>query len=502
MTVFNEKEGDIFKLLSEAISDGVIIVNTKQEIVASNGAANDMFGYDEEELVGKPLQTLIPREYHGNHGKHFEGYRKQPGKRQMGRGRDLYGAKRNGSSFPVEVGLNPIKIEDKAFVMALVIDITERKKSEQELEQWYRIFNESLNEIFIFNSDTLQFINVNYGAQKNIGYTLEELKQLTPVDIKPNFSEAKFKKIIEPLLKGKVEKLEFETIHERKDGSTYPVEVHLQRSNVGDQKMMVAIILDITERKEYTQNLENTVEKRTAQLEEALLKEKDLNELKTKFLSLVSHEFKTPLTGIFSSANLLEKYTLTEQQNKREKHVNTIKSKVKYLDNILTDFLSVERLESGKVNYKFSDFPLSKVINEVVYDANMMLKDGQKINYPKNIDSINLNFDEKILELILTNLIGNAVKYSSEKSIIDIDVVEGEYLEIIIKDQGIGIPQNEQKHIFNRYFRAGNALVSQGTGIGLNIVKSHLENLGGSITFISKENKGSTFIMSIPVENN
>jgi signal transduction histidine kinase len=266
--------------------------------------------------------------------------------------------------------------------------------------------------------------------------------------------------------------------------------------------MMVAIILDITERKEYTQNLENTVEKRTAQLEEALLKEKDLNELKTKFLSLVSHEFKTPLAGIFSSANLLEKYTLTEQQNKREKHVNTIKSKVKYLDNILTDFLSVERLESGKVNYKFSDFPLSKVINEVVYDANMMLKDGQKINYPKNIDSINLNFDEKILELILTNLIGNAVKYSSEKSIIDIDVVEGEYLEIIIKDQGIGIPQNEQKHIFNRYFRAGNALVSQGTGIGLNIVKSHLENLGGSITFISKENKGSTFIMSIPVENN
>ncbi len=318
-------------------------------------------------------------------------------------------------------------------------------------------------------------------------------------DIKPDFDETEFRQVILPLLEKKEEKLEFETVHQRKDGSTYPVEVHLQMSTEEGRKMMVAIILDITERKEYTQNLEETVEKRTAQLKEALLKEKELNELKTKFLSLVSHEFKTPLSGILSSANLLEKYTETNQQDKREKHVNTIKSKVKYLDNILTDFLSVERLETGKVNYKFSNFPLSKVINEVVYDANMMLKDGQKINYPRDIDTINLNFDEKVLELMLTNLIGNAVKYSPENSTIDIDVTEDEYLEITIRDEGIGIPLSEQKHIFNRYFRAGNALLSQGTGIGLNIVKSHLENLGGSITFISEENIGSTFKINVPI---
>ncbi len=379
MAVFEEKEGAIFKLLSEAISEGVIIVNAQQLIVAANRAANDMFGYAEEELVDKQLQRLIPREFSGNHGKHFEGYIKQPGKRQMGGGRELHGAKKCGSSFPVEVGLNPIKIGNKTFVMA--------------------------------------------------------------------------------------------------------------------------IVLDITERKEYTKNLEETVEKRTAQLKEALLKEKELNELKTKFLSLVSHEFKTPLSGILSSANLLEKYTDTNQQDKREKHVKTIKSKVKYLDNILTDFLSVERLETGKVNYKFSDFPLSKVINEVVYDANMMLKDGQKINYPKDIDGINLNFDEKILELILTNLIGNSIKYSPENSTIDIEVTEETDLIIKIKDDGIGIPINEQKYIFNRYFRAENAVLNQGTGIGLNIVKSHLENLGGRITFISKENIGSTFTIRVPITN-
>jgi len=499
MTVFEEKEGAVFRLLSEAISEGVIIANSNQELVASNGSANEMFGYEEGELIGKPLETLIPKQYHSNHGQHFKGYAHHPVKRQMGKGFDLYGAKKCGDSFPVEIGLNPLTIGGNSYVMALIIDITERKKTEQELQQWAKIFNESLNEIFIFDSDTLKFVNVNYGAQKNIGYTLDELKHLTPFDIKPDFSEEEFRDFIKPLLNNSVKKLEFETIHKRKDDTTYPVEVHLQKSSIGDKRLMVAIILDITERKEYTMNLENTVEKRTAQLKEALLKEKELNELKTKFLSLVSHEFKTPLSGILSSAGLLEKYSQTEQQDKREKHIKTIKSKVKYLDNILTDFLSVERLESGKVNYKFSDFPLSKVINEVVYDANMMLKQGQKINYPSNIDSINLNFDEKILELILTNIIGNAIKYSPEESTIDIAATIDEGLTITIKDEGIGIPISEQKHIFNRYFRAGNALLTQGTGIGLNIVKSHLEGLGGSIKFKSEENKGSTFTIKIPI---
>ena len=238
-------------------------------------------------------------------------------------------------------------------------------------------------------------------------------------------------------------------------------------------------------------------------IKESLRKERELNDLKTKFLSLVSHEFKTPLSGILTSTTLIGKYTQTEQQEKREKHLKTIKNKVKYLNNILDDFLSVERLETGKVNYKFSSFPLSKVTNEVIYDANMLLKDGQKISYPKNIDEIILDFDEKILELILTNLINNAIKYSPENTTISIEAFTQEnMLSIIVKDQGIGIPEKEQKYIFKRYFRAENALLNQGTGIGLNIIQSHLENLGGNIIFTSKENEGSTFTVTLPLTSN
>ncbi|HMQ45439.1 MAG TPA: HAMP domain-containing sensor histidine kinase, partial [Mariniflexile sp.] len=230
-----------------------------------------------------------------------------------------------------------------------------------------------------------------------------------------------------------------------------------------------------------------------------LKKEKELNELKTKFLSLVSHEFKTPLSGILTSAVLLGKYKLSEQQDRRDKHIKTISEKVHYLNNILNDFLSIEKLETGKITYNFSTFKISKVVNEVVYNANMLLKEGQTINYPENIDDYALFQDEKIVELALSNLVHNAIKYSSENTLVDIQITQDEtYSTFIIKDNGIGIPENDQKSIFNRYFRAENALLTQGTGIGLNIVKSHLENLGGSIRFISEEHVGSEFTFILP----
>ena len=316
----------------------------------------------------------------------------------------------------------------------------------------------------------------------------------------------------------------------RKDGSEFPLEAGLNPFHFNDKHYVMAVVIDITVRKEQQQQilklneqLEERIQDRTKalnqtvrelkeevikrkkienQIKESLQKERELNELKTKFLSLVSHEFKTPLSGILTSATLAEKYTQSEQQEKRAKHLRTIKNKVKYLTNILNDFLSIERLETGKVNYNFSRFPLSKVVNQVVYDANMLLKDGQHITYPENIEDYEIEFDEKILELVLTNLVNNAVKYSGEGSRIDLLIHKvADSLEIVIKDEGIGIPEKEQKFIFNRYFRAENALLNQGTGIGLNIVKNHLENLGGTINFSSKENEGSTFTIKIPLSN-
>ncbi|MBO0592710.1 PAS domain S-box protein [Cellulophaga sp. E16_2] len=619
-----EKNSAIFNLLSEGVSEGIIVVDKKQTIVATNSSTEQMFGYKKDELIGQPLDTLIPKRYHPNHDHHVDNFISKSEKRQMGHGRELFGVRKNGDEFPLEAGLNPFEIYNTTYVMALIIDITDRKaaekdlrmrsealqsasngivisdalkpdnpiiycntsfltltgyseeetigkncrflqgndknqecitnmrnaikngkssqaivrnykkdgtlfyndlyitpirdksglitnyigiqndvtervKTQQEKEHWAKIFNESLNEIFLFDKETLLFLNANKGAQNNIGYTLEELKKLTPIDIKPDYTENQFREILIPLINKEQEKIEFETTHQRKDGTQYPAEVHLQLSRFGDLDVFLAIILDITDRKNYTLKLEKTVQERTKQLTEALAKEKELNELKTRFLSLVSHEFKTPLSSILTSITLLAKYTQTEQQEKRDKHVNTIKSKVRYLDTILTDFLSVERLDSGKINYALDEFPLSKLLDEVIYNANMLLKTGQRISYPRNIDDIFIYFDEKTLALALSNLVHNAIKYSPENTAIDI-VVENNETTINIKviDHGIGIPIEEQKHIFNRYFRAENALLTQGTGIGLNIAQQHLENLSTTLEFSSIENEGSIFTITIP----
>ncbi|MCF4101117.1 PAS domain S-box protein [Gillisia sp. M10.2A] len=493
-----------YKIKSEALqstTNGIIITDARQKdnpIIYFNPAFQELTGYNEEEILNQNCRFLQADD---RDQKSVALMRKA-----VREGKSCHVVLRNyrkdGSLFWNDLHITPIKDANGtvSHYIGIQLDVTKRKEAEEELNHWFQIFDESLNEIYVFDAHSLKFINVNYGAQKNIGYTLEELKKMTPLDIKPNFTEASFREAIKPLTNNEVEKLQFETTHTRKDGTSYPVEVHLQLSTIGDREMLVAIILDITERKEYTEELEKKVKERTLQLTEALNKEKELNDLKTKFLSLVSHEFKTPLSGILTSTTLAGRYIHTEQQEKREKHYNTIKNKVKYLNNILNDFLSVERLESGKVNYKFNNFPISKVINEVIYDANMLLKNGQRINYPANIDDIFIDFDEKILELILTNLTSNAIKYSPEDTTIDINVVKKEKeLYIEVKDQGMGIPAEEQKHIFNRYFRAENALLNQGTGIGLNIVKSHLENLGGEISFVSAENEGSTFTIKFPV---
>lgn len=406
-----ENEKDIFNVLFASVSEGVVVVDNNQKIVLTNLSAENMFGYSKSELSGQELNILIPQEYHAGHGAHFEGFIAHKESRQMGRGRDLFGARKDGSIFPVEAGLNPLNIEGKSFIMALVIDITVRKQQELQLKE--------------LNSELEKKV---YDRTKTLTNTVLELKK-----------------------------------------------VNLERD------------VEIKKRIEAQNEINN-----------ALKKEKELNELKTKFLSLVSHEFKTPLSGILTSAMLLGKYKLTEQQEKRDKHVKTISDKVHYLNNILNDFLSIEKLETGKINYTYSTFKLSKVVNEVVYNANMLLKDGQKINYPENIDEMSLFQDEKIVELSLSNLVHNAIKYSLENTIVDLKIKQDEkFTTFIIKDNGIGIPEIDQKSIFNRYFRAENALLTQGTGIGLNIVKSHLENLGGTINFVSEENRGSTFTIKL-----
>jgi len=332
----------------------------------------------------------------------------------------------------------------------------------------------------------------------------------------------------------------------RKDGTMFPIEISLSYMQHNEEKLVVAFVTDISIRKEnekklaeqreklqeYTTELEKKVKARTSELEHmnlglqsqiqerklaeealkqslsnlkkaeqeilnSLEKEKQLNELKSRFVSMASHEFRTPLTTVLSSANLIAKYTETEQQEAREKHIERIRKSVDNLTTILNDFLSLEKLESGAHKVNLIQVNLCEILPECVEEMTPNLKNDQQIKL--DCPSVSLSTDVHILNNILYNLISNASKYSNEGDIIQIQVEVNDRVMIHIIDKGIGIPQTEQEKMFDRFFRATNVTNIQGTGLGLNIVRKYAELLQGEISFTSEENKGSTFSLTLPL---
>ena len=233
----------------------------------------------------------------------------------------------------------------------------------------------------------------------------------------------------------------------------------------------------------------------------ALKKEKELSDLKSRFVTMASHEFRTPLSTILSSTTLIENYNKKGEIEKSEKHFKKIKSAVKHLTETLDDFLSLTKLEDGKIELHMESFMLLAFCEEFILENQALLKKGQTIEKEMPKEDIELFFDKKLLKHIIFNLFSNAAKYSEEGKVIKckVEVVDNQLIIKII-DQGIGIPPNEQKHLFSRFFRGSNVINISGTGIGLNIVKEYLDLIDGSIHFESIVNEGTTFTIMIPMK--
>jgi len=404
----------------------------------------------------------------------------------------------------------------------------------------FKILFEGISEATLIVDKHLKINELNTSAEKLFHYDREELLNQSINKLIPKRFHYQHDQHAKSFVK-KNEKRQMgadrDILALKKSGEEFPIEAGLNPFRLKGEAYTMVLITDISLRKEkeneiqqLNKSLEFKVKKRTQELEasiqqleesniqlqqeiqkrkqvenkmkNSLEKEKELNELKSKFLSLVSHEFKTPLSGILSSSTLAQKYTLTEQQDKREKHLKTIKNKVHYLTGVLNDFLSLERLESGHVNYKFEKFSLQSLVNEVVYNANITLKSQQDLKYTNEVPDVIMKQDKGVLELALSNLLGNAIKYSKEDAVIKFNVkTTPKQVYFEVEDEGLGIPKKDQQFIFDKYFRAENVANQQGTGVGLNISKTHIENLGGQITFESRENIGTKFFVSIPIKH-
>lgn len=246
-----------------------------------------------------------------------------------------------------------------------------------------------------------------------------------------------------------------------------------------------------------TQAAKEALQNSQEELHRSLAKEKEVNELKSRFVSMASHEFRTPLGTIMSSVSLISRYEKPEQHEKRQKHIERIKSAVKNLTTILDDFLSISKLEEGKVRNAPEWFGLCPFLDDVTEEMQIVSKTGQQIKFVPLEVAHDIYLDKHLLKNVLNNLLSNAIKYSPEGKNIYIRVYKtNNQLTLEVEDQGIGIPESEQTHLSTRFFRAHNAMNTQGTGLGLNIVQRYLSMMNGKLSFESQEGKGSRFFVS------
>lgn len=409
--------------------------------------------------------------------------------------------KETGLTLQTHIMATPVREDGRVNgYVGTVEDITEKVKADEiisESEKWFRnVANNAPVMIFSLGPDK-EWTYCNNTWLEYSGRTYEEEMASEWInDVYPDDRE-RISRICDESFGNR---WEFRTEYRMRyrDNSYRWVSVTGKPLHAPDQTFLgfIGTCMDIHEQVMVYQELERRVAERTHECTVALEREKEVHHLKSRFVSMASHEFRTPLTTILSSVELMQTYIEINEPQHLQKHVDRIKTSVKHLRGVLDDFLSIEELEQGNVKDRKAVFNLQTYISETVDEVEGLLKRGQRIRCFHRGDH-KINSDKEIIDHILFNLLSNAIKYSDDDVILETEAKDDEICVSII-DKGIGIPVEEQKDLFNNYFRASNVGIVKGTGLGLSIVKRYIKILNGSIDFTSMPGSGSTFRVRFP----
>jgi PAS domain S-box-containing protein len=538
----NSQNIDLFKNIFEVSVNGILVVDADGIIIKANPASERLFGYKLGELIQQKAADRIPYKFQkkelNNSERHFDILKAK----RIEEGLDLFGLKEDGAQFPLEISLRTTSMDGKEVVIAFITDITAREKIEKKLkstQSQLQIYSLELEEKVASRTSELSAtveklvasnlsledqIEETQDAKKSViaskslssaiaknfpngfiivfnanfemllieGETVELLgldnivfEETTVADI-TLFSSVQKVKLKQDILKTIAgEHLGFEVAFKNKYFSVNTIPLADKNAFISSALFVYS---NITEQKKVEQDSQN-----------ALKKEQELNELKSRFVAMASHEFRTPLSAIQTSAILIGRQNEPGKEQKREKYVSQIKRNVKQLIVILNDFLSLSKLEEGKVTANKVTFDFVALAKTLIEEVSITKKTGKNIILSAPDTPVLLNLDPKLVRRILMNLLSNAIKYSPENTDIHIKIEErNECISLEVKNQGIGIPEEEQDKLFERFFRAKNAQDIEGTGLGLHIIKQFVDLMSGTIDFKSKTNKGATFLVKLP----
>ena len=483
------------RTLLEGASEGILITENGRAIIYANEAACRLFGYEPSEWTGLSVSDLVPQQIRAAHQEMQSGYLGHAAQKPMGIGRDLTAVRKDGTEFSVEIGLTPLEVrgDGTQLIAAMITDITARKRLEEKVVRLNKLLEQQvLDRTRELNRSTAMYRTVarNYPngtisvLDEHLRYefvegkelfslkiTSEELFGSSYLDRLPEGVRALISDKLQRALQGKEQQFEIEH-----HGQTYRIDA-LPVSVEGDGKQNILVV---------EQNITNVVK--------ALKKERQLHELKSRFVSMASHEFRTPLSTIRSSAELAERHLDMGNADRVSKHLGKIGQGVTHLVSILDDYLSLEKFEEGSWQDGLEPVDIPAEIRKVVAAQLQLAKSEEAIICHCSPMSRVEPSNSAALRGIAANLISNAVKYSPAGAPVQVRLsLEENAWHLEVTDQGMGIPPADQPNIFTRFFRGDAASHIPGTGVGLDLVQRYVEGLGGNISFESTPGEGSTF---------
>ncbi len=484
-----------FRGLLEAAPDAIVGVDSAGRIVLVNAQTEALFGYAREELIGQLVEVLVPVALRTTHPARREGYFAEPRTRQMGEGLDLVARRKDGSEFPAEISLSSIETEDGILVSAAIRDVTERKRAAARFQGLV----EAAPDAMVILDEDGRISLVNAQTVKLFGYEREELigqqvEVLVPQRFRGRHPNHRREYSANPRVRGMGTELDLFGL--RRDGTEFPVEISLSPLETESGVSISAAIRDVTDRK-------RADEAQTAafvQEREAGSRLREVDRLRTDFISTVSHELRTPLTAIKGFAEFLSaSWDETPEADKVDLVKRILLAGVR-LDSLIQDLLDFSRLERGQLTMRPVELDLAHLLGEMVERAEPILE-AHRVH--RDIaPGLMLYADRTGMIRVLDNLLSNAVKFSPPGSEIAFTAArDGDQMVIEVTDQGMGISEAEQDKIFDRFYRVAESSGRPGTGIGLAIVKEFVEAQGGSISLRSEPGQGSTFVVRVPTHD-